>query len=61
MAIGPSSVARVTDYVFGYDDAIRYSLCIVASAIVLLWVDLKRYRESRLTLEQWDERQPATV
>jgi len=41
--------ALVTDYVFGYDDAIRYSLSIVASvatsaAIQLLWMGLKPCR-----------------
>jgi len=39
----------VTDYVFGYDDAIRYSLFIVASvatsaAILLMWMGLKPCR-----------------
>ncbi len=64
LGIGPTAVALVTDYVFGDDMAIRYSLFIVASvatsaAIVLLWMGLKPYRESRLTLEQWGARQPA--
>jgi len=63
LGIGPTAVALVTDYGFGDDMAIRYSLFIVASvatsaAIVLLWMGLKPYRESRLTLEQWGARQP---
>ncbi|CAD5107855.1 spinster family MFS transporter [Zestomonas carbonaria] len=58
LGIGPTAVALVTDYVFGYDDALRYSLLIVTTlavgcSIVLLAKGLKPYRESVVRLQQW--------
>ena len=58
LGIGPTAVALVTDYVFGDDMALRYSLLIVTSiavfsSIVLLSMSLKPYRESVVRLQQW--------
>lgn len=52
LGIGPTAVAPVTDYVFGDDMAIRYSLFIVASVATSAAIVL-------ITLEQWGARQPA--
>lgn len=67
LGIGPTAVALVTDYIFMDDMAIRYSIFWVASiitvfSVILLWMGLKPYRESRLRLEQWSAAQtPAVV
>ncbi|MBM7060172.1 MFS transporter [Pseudomonas sp. UL073] len=58
LGIGPTAVALVTDFVFGDDNALRYSLLIVTSvavviSIVLLAKGLRPYRESLERLEQW--------
>ncbi|MCY1283007.1 putative L-galactonate transporter [compost metagenome] len=58
LGIGPTAVALVTDYVFGYDDALRYSLLIVTSlavlsSVVLLAKGLQPYRDSLQRLQQW--------
>ncbi|WP_120994580.1 spinster family MFS transporter [Stutzerimonas urumqiensis] len=58
LGVGPTAVALVTDYVFGYDEALRYSLLIITlgavlAAFVLLACGLKPYRESLARLEQW--------
>ncbi|MFZ3203481.1 MAG: MFS transporter [Pseudomonas sp.] len=61
LGIGPTAVALVTDYVFGDDQALRYSLLIVTSiavfsSIVLLSMSLKPYRDSVVRLQQWAAR-----
>ena len=58
LGVGPTAVALVTDYVFGYDEALRYSLLIITTvavlaAGVLLWLGLKPYRQSVEHLQQW--------
>ncbi|MNF86803.1 Major Facilitator Superfamily protein [compost metagenome] len=58
LGLGPTAVALFTDYVFGDDAALRYSLLIVTSlavtgSVVLLWMGLKPYRESLQRLQQW--------
>jgi MFS family permease len=58
IGLGPTAVALTTDYVFHDDNAIRYSLFIVAAfahlvAAVLLWVGLKPYRQSIERLKVW--------
>ena len=58
LGIGPTAVALVTDYGFGDDQALRYSLLIVTalavfSSILLLSQGLKPYRESVVRLQQW--------
>jgi MFS family permease len=58
LGLGPTAVALFTDYVFGNDAALRYSLLIVTSlavsgSVVLLWMGLKPYRESLQRLQQW--------
>jgi MFS family permease len=62
LGIGPTAVAVTTDYVFGYDDAVRYSLFIVSLlahvvAAVLLWVGLKPYCTSLDRLSDWNAQQ----
>ncbi|MNP72965.1 hypothetical protein D3C76_1696120 [compost metagenome] len=58
LGLGPTAVALFTDYVFGDDAALRYSLLIVtslavSSSVLLLWMGLKPYRESLQRLQQW--------
>lgn len=62
LGVGPTAVALVTDYVFGYEEALRYSLLIittfaVVAAAILLWTGLKPYRESVVRLQQWADKQ----
>jgi MFS family permease len=58
IGLGPTAVALMTDYVFGDDNAIRYSLFIIASvahfvAAILLWAGLKPFRESMERVKGW--------
>lgn len=58
LGIGPTAVALVTDYGFGDDQALRYSLLIVSglalfSSVLLLSKGLKPYRESVVRLQGW--------
>lgn len=59
LGAGPTAVAMVTEYVFKRDDAIQYSLAIVASlscafAAVLLYGAWKPFLASLLRLERWN-------
>jgi MFS family permease len=59
LGLGPTAVAMTTDYVFGDDNAVRYSLFIVSLlahivAAILLWAGLKPYRTSIDRLQEWD-------
>ena len=63
LGVGPTAVALVTDYGFGDDQALRYSLLIVSglalfSSVLLLSKGLKPYRESVVRLQGWSA-QPA--
>jgi MFS family permease len=58
LGVGPTAVALVTDYVFGDDLALKYSMLIVGTvanvaAILLLGAGLKSYRE---TVQRMHER-----
>ncbi|MCY1465108.1 hypothetical protein D9M71_832170 [compost metagenome] len=58
LGIGPTAVAIITDYVFGDDMSLRYSLMIVTSiavmsSVVLLSMGLKPYRDSVARIELW--------
>lgn len=58
LGVGPTAVALVTDYAFGYAEALRYSLLItttvaVVAAAILLMKGLKPYRESVVRLQRW--------
>lgn len=58
LGIGPTAVALVTDRVFGYDAAVRYSLLIVPPlaflvAAFLFWKGLKSYPASLDRLQAW--------
>ncbi|MEP7272827.1 MAG: MFS transporter, partial [Acidobacteriota bacterium] len=60
LGLGPTAVAMTTDYVFRDEQAVRYSLFIVATfahlvAAVLLWVGLKPYRDSLERLSAWND------
>lgn len=61
LGIGPTAVAVITDYVFGDDMSLRYSLMIVTSiavmsSVVLLGMGLKPYRDSVMRLALWAAR-----
>ncbi|MDQ3201409.1 MAG: MFS transporter [Pseudomonadota bacterium] len=61
LGIGPTAVAVMTDYVFGDDMSLRYSLMIVTSiavlsSVLLLSLSLKPYRDSVVHLQQWATR-----
>jgi MFS family permease len=60
LGIGPTAIALVTDHVFGFDAAVRYSLLIVpvAAALVaeiLFLIGLRSYNPSLDRLEVWLE------
>jgi len=63
LGIGPTAVAFFTQHVFGRDEAVNYSLLVVAvtaslASAVLLWFGLKPYLRSLDRLNLWtaDER-----
>ena len=58
MGIGPTAVAMVTQFIFGEDNMLRYSIFAVTSvalvlAAVLLTLGLKHYRKSLDDLPNW--------
>jgi MFS family permease len=58
LGIGPTAVAMTTDYVFRNDNAVNYSLLIVATAAhltagALLWAGMKAFPRSLDYLKQW--------
>jgi hypothetical protein len=58
LALGPTAIALVTDRVFGYDAAVRYSLLIVPAtacilAAILFLIGLRSYNASLGRLEVW--------
>jgi hypothetical protein len=58
LGLGPTAIALVTDRVFGFDAAVRYSLLIVplAASLVaamLFLVGLRSYNSSLGRLEVW--------
>jgi MFS family permease len=58
LGLGPTAVALTTDYVFRNDQAVNYSLLIVATlahviAAVLLWVGIKPFLQSLARLQAW--------
>ncbi|MGE4407073.1 MAG: MFS transporter, partial [Pseudomonas sp.] len=58
LGVGPTAVALGTDFVFGDDMALRYSLLVVTGvalvgALILLGMGLKHYRDSLERLQQW--------
>jgi MFS family permease len=64
LSLGASAVAAVTDFVFGDDAALRYSISIVAlvagsSALLFLFANLKYYRASVIEADQWSETEGA--
>ncbi len=62
LTLGPQILAILTDYVFQDQMKVHYSLVSVGlvahlAAAVLLFLCLRRYRESRAYLERWQARQ----
>lgn len=58
LGLGPTAVAAATDHIFKDDNAVRYSLLLVAAsahlvASLLLWVGMKHFRKSMDRLEEW--------
>ena len=58
LGMGPTAVAMTTDFVFGDDDAIRYSLVLVATAAhifsaLFLWGGMRPFRDSLDRMEAW--------
>lgn len=58
LGLGPTAVAMTTDFVFGEDVAVRYSLIVVATAAhigsaLLLWQGMKPFRESLRYRDRW--------
>ncbi len=57
LGFGPTAVALTTDFVFGDENAVRYSLIVVGSVALLLaallfWLGLKPYRRSLANLNE---------
>ncbi|MEW5698306.1 spinster family MFS transporter [Pseudomonas synxantha] len=66
LGIGPTAVALGTDYVFGSDSALGYSLAVVTGislvlALVILMAGLRSYRESLERLKSWAPKDPSVV
>jgi MFS family permease len=66
LGIGPTAVAATTDFIFGDDQSVRYSLLIVASvahivSAVLLWAGIKPFLESIERLKIWTAVQDSTA
>ncbi len=62
--LGPACTALITDYVFGYEEALPYSLAIVSAAltpigVALLAYGLKPYRERLAQIQDAMQSQPA--
>jgi MFS family permease len=58
LGLGPTAVAMTTDYVFQDDNAVRYSLLLVATlahviAALLLWAGIKPFQQSLDHLQEW--------
>ena len=66
LGAGPTAVGVLTQYVFGRDDAVRYSLAIVTSAAcalaaVFLYRALKPFVASLERLDSWNARWASSV
>lgn len=62
LGLGPTAVAMTTDYVFQDDNAVRYSLFVVATlahvvAALLLWAGIKPFQRSLDHLQKWTAQQ----
>ncbi|MDZ7267761.1 MAG: MFS transporter [candidate division KSB1 bacterium] len=57
LGLGPTAVALITDFVFGDENCVRYSLIVVGTlallpAALLFWLGLKPYRRSLANLQE---------
>ena len=62
LGVGPTAVAMTTDYIFQDDNAVRYSLLLVATlahvvAALLLWAGIKPFQRSLDHLQEWTAQQ----
>jgi hypothetical protein len=62
LGLGPTAVAMTTDYIFQDDNAVRYSLLLVATlahivAALLLWAGIKPFQQSLDHLQKWTAQQ----
>lgn len=58
LALGASVIAAVTDFVYGYDDALRYSISLASAVIAptivfILWRGLRHYRACAVEARSW--------
>jgi MFS family permease len=58
LGLGPTAVAMTTDYIFQDDNAVRYSLLLVATlahvaTALLLWAGIKPFQRSLDHLQEW--------
>lgn len=58
LALGASVIAALTDFVFGYDDALRYSISLASAIIaptivIILWRGLRHYRSCAEEARTW--------
>ncbi len=58
LGVGPTAIATVTQKVFKWDNSVGYSMMIVCAtaqylAALILWLGLKRFRQSMDRLQQW--------
>lgn len=56
--LGPLIIALFTDFLFGSDQSLRYSMSIAAAtllpfSVVVLWLGLKPYRRSVIQAKEW--------
>jgi MFS family permease len=60
LGVGPTAVAACTQYVFGRDSAVRYSLALVTAVVctaaaVLLWAAAGKFIDSLEYLREWEK------
>lgn len=58
LALGASVIAAITDFVFGYDNALRYSISLASAIIaptivIILWRGLRHYRSCAEEARSW--------
>lgn len=60
LSIGGAAVGAITDYVFGDELALRYTLALVATGaglvgFVFLWINLRFYRQAMAEADTWSD------
>lgn len=64
LTLGPSAIALVTDFGFGDDGALRYSIALVSgiagsAALVFLFANIRHYRASVIEADAWNQEESA--